>query len=130
MPAPISEDLRERAVRLHGKGSATYDDIAELLDMGRASVSRFLRLKRESGSVAPKPATGGRRPRLSDEDTKILVEMLGAKPDLTLDALTEQWCERFPHLAVSSSTVGRRLRGAGITLKKSRSGPSKSSAKT
>lgn len=129
MPRPISEDLRERAVRLYRQGAATYDDVAELLDIGRASVSRFLRLHRETGSVAPKPATGGVCGHLDDRATDQLVALVDLHPDLTLDALTARWAAEHPDKAVSPSTIGRALKHASVTLKKRRSAQRKSTAR-
>jgi len=130
VPAPISEDLRERVVRLYRQGAATYDDVAELLDIGRASVSRFLRMHREQGSVAPKPATGGPRERLDQAAIKQLVTLVESHPDLTLEALTARWSEQHADKAVSASTIGRALKRAGITLKKRRFAQRKSTART
>ncbi len=119
MPAPYSKDLRERVVRLYRKGTLTYDEVAQLLGVGRASVSRYLRLERESGSVAPKPAKGGAAARLGDASREAVSELVTAHPDKTLEELNSLWTEAHPDLAVRVRTLGRVVRAAGFTRKKS-----------
>ena len=55
--ADLSLDLRRRVVRAYHEGlTATYEATAELFGIGRATVSRLLRLERETGDVLPKSA--------------------------------------------------------------------------
>ena len=129
MPAPLSEDLRERVVRLYKKGTTTYDEVADLLGIGRASVSRYLRLHRESGSVAPKPATGGVPARLGGESGDDVSELVAANPDKTLEELNSLWTKAHPDLAVSVRTLGRAVQAAGFTRKKKHFARPKSNAK-
>ncbi|MCA9646702.1 MAG: transposase [Myxococcales bacterium] len=123
MPAPLSNDIRERVVLYRQKYGGTYEYIAEALGVGRASVSRILRLHRESGGVEPKPATGGYDSRLNEAAVDELIAMLEAEPDLTLERLADRWAEEHPELACSRQTVGRLVRKRGYTRKKSRSAP-------
>lgn len=120
MPAPLSEDLRVRVVRLYKKGVTTYEDVAELLDIGRASVSRYLRMDRELGSVAPKPATGGVPAVLEGEPRRELVALVEKHPDETLEQLRRRWVAEHPDLVVSVRTFGREVQAAGFTRKKKR----------
>lgn len=63
---PIPIELRRRIVDAYTSGFAsTYEEAAELFDVGRATVSRVLRRYRETGDVYPKPRGGDRR-RLLD----------------------------------------------------------------
>ncbi len=66
MPGPLSEDLRRRVVEAVEAG-ASYEEEAEGLGVGLASISRWMRRKRETGGVAPKPM-GGRRFGLDADD--------------------------------------------------------------
>ena len=125
MPAPLSEDLRRRVVSLYQLSGATYEHVAETLDIGRATVSRVLRLHRETGSVAPKRATGGPRRRLSEPDRVALKALVHTHPDATLEELAEQWRATHPDKAVSVRTIGRAVKRLGFTRKKSPYGPRK-----
>lgn len=118
MPAPLSKETRSLVIRLYARGGMTYEDVAELAAASRASVSRFLRLQRSTGSTEPKPPKGGHAPCLaaSAEEVRALVN---ATPDATLDVLAATWSNRRPALAVSRQTMGRMVQGLGFTLKKS-----------
>lgn len=118
MPAPISDDLRQRIVALYGKSGATYDLVAEDLGVGRATVSRVLRLHRETGSVSPKPASGGRPKSLRSDDVQELTGMVDETPDARLTDLAEAWSQAHPARAVSRQTIGRALAEADYTRKK------------
>lgn len=62
----LSLDLRRRIVEAYADGrSGTYETTAQLFGVGRATVSRLLRRKRESGDVEHKPR-GGNNPRRVD----------------------------------------------------------------
>lgn len=116
-----SKDLRERAVGAYERGEGTYDEIAERFDVGVASLNRWLRLKRETGSVEHRPLGGGHPTVFDEEGLPKLVALVDEKPDRTLDELCEVWKERHGD-TVSTSAVGRALERAGLTRKKSRSG--------
>ena len=52
-----SEDLRERVVRAVAIGTPR-DEVAATFAVSSATITRWLRLKRETGSLAPKPVPG------------------------------------------------------------------------
>ena len=52
-----SEDLRERVVRAVAIGTPR-DEVAAMFAVSSATITRWLRLKREAGSLAPKPVLG------------------------------------------------------------------------
>lgn len=124
MPAPISTDLRKRVVEVFENEGLTREQTAERFGVGPASVYRWVRLHRESGSVEPAQANGGPKPKVSERDVKLLLDRLEERPDLTLrelgDALADAGGARL-----SKATIGRMLKKAGWTLKKSVSGPAK-----
>jgi len=120
MPAPLSEDLRERIIATYIRGGLTYDELAERFAVGRASVARFLRLHRTTGSVSPKPPAGGTAHRLDEEARRAVTEIVDSHPDATLATIAEKWASERPELAVSVATIGRAIRSAGFTLKKRR----------
>jgi transposase len=55
-----SVDLREKVLRAVDQGSAR-EEIIRLLGVSPATIKRYLKQRRETGSVAPKPIPG--RPR-------------------------------------------------------------------
>ncbi|MFP2903724.1 helix-turn-helix domain-containing protein [Pyxidicoccus sp. 3LFB2] len=68
MTRPISEDLHRRIPEVREESGKTYEELAEQLRVGRATVNRVLRLKRETGDVQPRPRGGGMPRRVADEE--------------------------------------------------------------
>lgn len=112
----LSPDLRHRIVQAYERGEGSQRAIAERFSVGKASVERLLRLKRETGALAPRPHGGGQDPRLSEADRAGLVEAFKEEPDLS----QEQIAERFTAQGrpMSRAAVGRGLKRLAITRKK------------
>jgi transposase len=95
----------------------TYAETAEMLGIGEASVSRILRLHRETGSVAPRPKGGGRTSPIAGEVADKLKALVREVPDATvqemLDALVAS-----TGVATSLSALKRALHRLGFSRKK------------
>jgi transposase len=78
-------DLRKRIVARHAKGDVTYAPVAELFDIGAASVSRLLRRGRERGDLHPDPIGGGYPPRIPEEQLPKLAALVAEKPEPARD---------------------------------------------
>jgi transposase len=116
MPAPLSLDLRKRIVE--ARDLFTYEQLAEVFDVGRATVSRLLRRQRETGGVEPDQLGGVRGPLLiEEEDLPILKSIVDDNPDKTLEELVDIYQERTG-VRVSTSTMGRALQRVNMTRKK------------
>jgi transposase len=118
MPAPLSEDLRLRVVRAWDAEKTSYAELAERFQIGEASVSRILRLHRETGGVEPRPHGGGNPARIQDDELSALHALVDANADATQQELAELWFIATGN-DVSRSGMSRALRRAGITRKKS-----------
>lgn len=118
MGAPISNALRDAVVRAHEQG-LTYEETAELLSIGYATVNRTLRLHRETGSVAPRPRGGGNVSPItgSEEVANLLRALVIAMPDATASELAAALA-RGAGVTTSTSSVQRALRRLGFTRKK------------
>ena len=96
-------------------------EVAGVFGVSLPSIKRWLKRRRESGEVDPKPIPGppARKGRLLEE---WLPNQLKKNPDLTL----KEHCEAFEDelgVKVSEATMSRRisrLPGGGWPLKKSR----------
>jgi transposase len=117
MVASISSDLRQRVVDAYKRGGLTYADVSEQFSVGRASVSRWLRLDREVGSVNARPHGGGREFLVNDKNLKKLEKRVLAHPDWTEDEYTKAFNAEVG-LNLSDSTVGRAIRRLGYGVKK------------
>lgn len=42
MPAPYPVELRERVVAIYKRGNSSYEDVADVFQLGRATISRYL----------------------------------------------------------------------------------------
>ena len=54
MAKTVSIEKRELLVAYQTEQKKTYEDTASTFDVGKATVSRHIRLKRETGNVLPK----------------------------------------------------------------------------
>lgn len=80
MPAPLSDDLRRRVVDAVKEG-ASYKEAAVRFGVGEASVSRWMRLDRETGDVRRR-VMGGRRFGVTDPTSlDVLERLVREKPD-------------------------------------------------
>jgi transposase len=113
----IDVRVREAIVRLWHEEHLTYAQIASVLDIGEASVSRVLRLHREKGSVEPREHGGGNRSPIRDEVAATLESLVREMPDATLDELTAALMERAD-VTTSRAAVLRALQRFGYTRKK------------
>jgi putative transposase len=115
MPAPLSQDLRERIVRAVANGS-TVRQAALRFDVSPSAAVKLVRRVRESGSPAPARFGGHRRPIL-DEHEALMRALLEAKPDITLVEIQAELARRGV-VVRAVSTILRWLRRAGLTRKK------------
>jgi predicted transcriptional regulator len=74
----IGSDVRRRG----------YEQIAELLGIGRATVSRTLRLYRETGDLKRRPITGGNFSVFRDLVAELLMAIVETMPDVSIVELT------------------------------------------
>ena len=112
-----SEDLRERVVRAVAIGTPR-DEVALTYEVSSATITRWLRLKRETGGLAPKPVPGPVAVK-----TEAVMAALPARLAEHADApLGEQcrWWRATSGVTVSTATMSRALARLGCTRKKSR----------
>ena len=112
-----SLDLREKVLRAVDQGHSRAE-IVKLLGVSRATIKRYLKQRRETGSVAPK-AIPGRTPKKLGLLQKELAAQLQAHDDLRL----EDQCRIFEQahgMHVSTSTMSEAIKRIGWTRKKRR----------
>lgn len=115
MGKPHPVELRERAVRLVEQDSK-HSEAARRLCVSIKFVNDMVRLKRETGALAPKPQGNPGRGKLTG--AKGWVERrIAARPDLTIDALTAELAAEHG-VKVHRSSVGRLLLRLGLSHKK------------
>lgn len=116
MGQPKPREVREAIVRAREQ-KLGYDEIAELLGVGRATVSRTLRLHRESGDIDPRPKGGGNFSIFHGHVAELLLAIVETMPDASIRELTRAF-EKQAKLSTSEMSVGRALRRLGYSRKK------------
>ena len=120
---PTAEKLRHAIVRAFHEQGLTYQEIADLLDIGTATVNRILRLHRQTGTVAPRPRGGGRISPIRGKVASELKRLVAERPDSTVAELMERLVARTG-VQTSLAGVKRALHRLGFTHKKRSSSPS------
>ncbi|CAM4346156.1 helix-turn-helix domain-containing protein [Corallococcus exiguus] len=119
---PTPEKLRRAIVRdCHDEGLA-YAQIAHLLGIGEATVSRVLRLYRETGDVVPRPKGGGNFSPIRGKVTIVIKRLVTQKPDATVRELMAALTARTG-IVTSRPSMQRALHRLGFSHKKSPSPP-------
>jgi transposase len=111
-----SEDLRERVVRAVAIGTPR-DEVSGTFAVSSATITRWLRLKRETGSLAPKPVPGPVAVK-TEAVMAALPERLVEHADAPLAEQCTWWREASG-VTVSTATMSRALTRLGHTRKKS-----------
>lgn len=125
MGKPLSADIRERVLAAYERGEGTQAALAKRFGIGEASVRRWVRLKRETGSLEPRVAERyGPPPKIEMASMPVLEELLAEHPDATNQEFADMMAERTG-IGVSASTISRAIAVLGWTRKKSASSPAK-----
>ncbi len=112
-----SVDVREKVLRAVDRGYPR-EEIVKLLGVSRATIKRYLKQRRETGTVAPK-VIPGRPPKKLGPLQAELVAQLQAHDDLGLEDQCRLW-EQSHGVRVSTSTMSRAIQRVGWTRKKRR----------
>jgi transposase len=98
-------------------GEGTYEDVAVRFRVGTASVSRWLRAFRQTGSIRPKPHGGGMPPKIDAECMEWLAQLVEKQPDITLAELASRY-ESRTQTTVALSMMCRAMKKLGLVRKK------------
>jgi transposase len=115
-----STDLREKIALAYEHHDYTLDEVAELFDVGRRTVARFVQMRRAGLSLAPRPHAGGYPSALTARTLSTLREKVVETPDATLSELAG-YLKTKSRVQVHLSTVCRALQRLGLPRKKRRS---------
>jgi transposase len=117
---PYSKDLRLRVLAAVDRGMPRAQ-AARIFGVSVPTIRRYLRLRRETGDVEPKPVPGPPALKGAVLETALPAQAR-ANPDLTL----AEHCELFEEaegVGVSTATMSRAFEKLGLPLKKSPSRP-------
>ena len=108
---PYSMDLRRRVAEAVDNKEGSLRQLARRFCVSITFITRLLGLRRQTGSLAPRPHQGGHRPALDEAGQQRLGQLLKDQPDLTLDELAQG-------LGCGRMAVWRALRKLKVTRKK------------
>jgi transposase len=115
-----SQDLRERVFAASDDGERV-GEVAELLRVSVAYVSKALTRRRTTGETTARSRRGHKPPKLSP--LYAAIRQHGAeRGDTTIEEL-RAWLLATHQVAASVGLIWHTLKLLGLTLKKSRSGP-------
>src|SRR5215213_3218981 len=114
MPAPYSQDLRERVIGFMALGGSARRAAARF-DISVSSAIRWAQRWRAEGHARPRAMGGDRRSRLGEHRARML-QLIAQQPDLTLQEIRSALAALG--ITVRLSTVHRFLSAQNLTLKK------------
>ena len=114
MPAPYSQDLRERVIGFMALGGSARA-AATRFEVSISSALRWAQRWRAEGHARSRAMGGDRRSRLSEHGPKVL-HLVAQQPDLTLREIRSALAACG--ITVGLSTVHRFLGAHNLTLKK------------
>ena len=119
MSQPLSVDLRQRVVSACLEDGFTYFEASAHFGVGYASVSRWLRLHRETSQLEAKPFPG-REPRIDAEGEALVRKLVADSPDATVNELAEAYTNVLGVARLAPCIMHRALAKLGLTRKKRR----------
>jgi transposase len=110
---PLSNDLRRRILEAVDNHECSRRKLAARFSVNVSTITRLLRLRRQTGSSEPRPHGGGVAPTLDQEGLERLRKLVERTPDATLEAMRQE-------MGISGSVmiICRALQKLGLPLKK------------
>ena len=111
-----SKDLRLSVLRAVDMGAPRVE-IVRLFGVSLATIGRYVKRRRETGEVAPRPSSPGRTPTIgTEEQRRTLWAQLKTHPEATLEEHCGLW-KQDQGARVSIATMSRAIRRLGWTYK-------------
>lgn len=103
---PYPPDLRERILHAIDQGKPRAE-VIRVFGVSRASIKRYLKQRRETGNLLPKPIPGRPPKKLGLLRAKLQTQ-LERYPDATLEEHCKRW-EAQQGIRVSTATMSRAI---------------------
>jgi transposase len=87
---PLSNDLRQRILDAVDNNEGSRGKLAARFKVNTSTITKLLRLRRETGSYEPRPHGGGVEPPLDHEALERLRKLVEETPDATLESLKQK----------------------------------------
>ena len=112
------QDLRQQVLRAVDEGISRVQ-IMDLFQVSRATIKRYLKQRRETGTVLPRPIPG-RPPKKGAALQMGVQELLEAHPEASQQDYC-QWWEAEHGMRVSRASMSRAIHALGWVRKQERS---------
>ncbi len=112
-----SVDLRQRVLDAL-EGGMSRAQVVETFQVSLPTIKRYLKLRRDTGEIAPKPSPG-RPPKISPQQHGALEAQLREQDTATLTEHVRLWRTR-QGVSLSISAMSRAIKRLGWTRKKGR----------
>src|SRR6266566_8727254 len=112
------QDLRQQVLRAVDEGISRVQ-IMDLFQVSRATIKRYVKQRRETGTVLPRPIPG-RPPKKGVALQRGMQELLEAHPEASQQEYC-QWWEAEHGMAVSRASMSRAIHAMGWVRKQERS---------
>jgi transposase len=112
------QDLRQQVLRAVDEGISRVQ-IMDLFQVSRATIKRYLKQRRETGTVLPRPIPG-RPPKKGGALQRGMQELLEAHPEASQQEYC-QWWEAKHGMQVSRASMSRAIHAMGWVRKKEKS---------
>lgn len=116
MGAPVSVDLRQRAVQAVLKEEGSCRQIAVRFAINHTSLSRWVKQFKETNTVEPKKGPG-RKFKLGEDEMNIIFDIVEKNPDATIHEIKDKFNELSP-IHLQPSSIHNYLVRLGLTRKK------------
>src|SRR5947199_4554270 len=110
---PLSNDLRKRILDAVDNKEGSRRKLAVRFKVNTSTITKLLRLRRETGSFEPRPHAGGVAPALDGDALQRLRKLVEETPDATLETLRQRM-----GISGSRMIICRALQKLGLPLKK------------
>src|SRR3954447_16940677 len=87
---PLSNDLRQRILDAVDNEEGSWRKLAVRFKVNTSTITKLLRLRRQTGSYEPRPLAGGVAPTLDGDALERLRRLVEETPDATLEALRQE----------------------------------------
>jgi transposase len=121
----LSLDLRERILVSYDHQEGTREEVARRYRVSLGMVKKLLQQRRHTGDIAARHHRSGRKPRIVESHRRQLRELVGRKPDLTLEELRQATA-----LDCTPQAIHYVLEKMGLTYKKRHCAPASKTART
>src|SRR3954464_2780607 len=106
---PLSNDLRRRILDAVDNNEGSRRTLAARFKVNTSTITKLLRLRRQTGSYDPRPHAGGVAPALDGDALQRRPRLVEETPDATLEAIRQEM-----GISGSRMNIYRALQNLGL----------------